>query len=69
MMTFKDLQDEVKRRATMNEGGTQFNTAIKNIINSMTAYTAVNFKVVTLQSGDTEGDFSILLLILMSLEN
>jgi hypothetical protein len=32
--TYKDLQDEVKRRATKNQGGTQFDTAIKNIINT-----------------------------------
>jgi len=32
--TFKDLQDEVKRRATMNQSGTTFDTAIKNIINT-----------------------------------
>ena len=34
MYLFSTLQDEVKRRATMNEGGTEFNVAIKNIINS-----------------------------------
>ncbi len=32
--TYKDLQDEVKRRATLDQSGTQFNTAIKNLINS-----------------------------------
>jgi len=31
---FKNLQDEVKRRATKNQGGSQFDTAIKNIINT-----------------------------------
>jgi hypothetical protein len=30
---FSDLQTEVKRRSTKNQGGTQFDTAIKNIIN------------------------------------
>ena len=34
MFTFLDLQDEVKRRGTKDQGGTQFNTAIKNIINT-----------------------------------
>jgi len=34
MYTFKDLQDEVKRRATRDESGTQFDTAVKNIINT-----------------------------------
>lgn len=34
MFTFKDIQDEVKRRATKNEGGTQFDTAIKNVVNT-----------------------------------
>ena len=34
MLTFKDLQEEVLRRATRNEGGTIFDTATKNIINS-----------------------------------
>lgn len=33
MFTFKDLQDEVKRRATRDQGGTQFDTAVKNNIN------------------------------------
>ncbi len=32
-LTFKDLQDEVKRRATRDQGGTQFDTAVKNLIN------------------------------------
>jgi hypothetical protein len=32
--TYKDLQDEVKRRATKEEGGTQFDTAVKNVINT-----------------------------------
>ncbi len=31
---YSDLQGEVKRRATKSEGGTQFDTAIKNIINT-----------------------------------
>ena len=31
--TYKDLQDEVKRRATVDQSGTQFDIAIKNIIN------------------------------------
>lgn len=31
---FSDLQSEVKRRATMNQGGTQFDTGIKNTINT-----------------------------------
>jgi len=34
MFTYKDLQDEVKRRATKEEGGTLFDTATKNIINT-----------------------------------
>jgi len=34
MFTYKNMQDEVKRRATKEEGGTQFDTAIKNIINT-----------------------------------
>lgn len=34
MYTFLDLQNEVKRRATRDQGGTQFNTAIKNVINT-----------------------------------
>lgn len=34
MLTFLDLQDEVKRRATKDQGGTQFNTGIKNVINT-----------------------------------
>jgi len=33
-MTFNDLQEEVKRRATLNQGGTQFDTASKNVLNS-----------------------------------
>ena len=33
-LTYKDLQDEVKRRATKEQGGTQFDTAVKNIINT-----------------------------------
>ncbi len=32
--TFSDLQDEVLRRATRDQAGTQFDTAIKNIINT-----------------------------------
>lgn len=32
-MTFKDLQDETKRRATRDQSGTTFDTGIKNIIN------------------------------------
>jgi len=31
---YKDLQDEVARRATRDQSGTQFTTAIKNIINT-----------------------------------
>lgn len=34
MYTFKDLQDEVKRRSTRNQSNTEFNTATKNIINT-----------------------------------
>lgn len=34
MFTFLDLQSEVKRRSTKDQGGTQFDTAIKNIINT-----------------------------------
>lgn len=34
MFTFVDLQNEVKRRATKDQGGTQFNTAVKNVINT-----------------------------------
>jgi len=34
MFTFLDLQNEVKRRATKNQGGTQFDTGIDNIINT-----------------------------------
>ena len=33
-MTFSDLQSEVKRRATRDQAGTQFDTAVKNIINT-----------------------------------
>lgn len=33
MYTYKDLQDEVKRRSTRDQGGTTFDTAIKNAIN------------------------------------
>ena len=33
-LTFKDLQDEVKRRATRDQGGTNFNTAANNLVNS-----------------------------------
>jgi hypothetical protein len=32
--TYKDLQDEVKRRATIDQAGTQFEVAVKNIINT-----------------------------------
>ena len=31
--TYKDLQDEVKRRSTRDQGGTQFDTAAKNLVN------------------------------------
>src|SRR5882672_11647535 len=31
---FSDLQVEVKRRATKNQGGTTFDTGIKNMINT-----------------------------------
>lgn len=34
MFTFRDLQSEVKRRAVKDEGGTQFDDAIKNVINT-----------------------------------
>lgn len=34
MFVFKDIQDEVKRRATKDEGGTQFDTGVKNVINT-----------------------------------
>jgi hypothetical protein len=34
MFTFLDLQNEVKRRSTKDQGGTTFDTAIKNIINT-----------------------------------
>lgn len=33
-MTFKELQDEVLRRAIRNQGGDQFDDAVKNIINT-----------------------------------
>jgi len=33
MLTFADLQDEVKRRATRDQAGTTFTTAVKNTIN------------------------------------
>ena len=33
MLTFRDLQDEVKRRATRNQAGTAYDTAVKNLIN------------------------------------
>ncbi len=33
-LTYLDLQNEVKRRATRDQAGTEFNIAIKNIINS-----------------------------------
>ncbi|MEK7180215.1 MAG: hypothetical protein AAB706_01960, partial [Patescibacteria group bacterium] len=32
--TFTDLKSEVKRRATKNQGGTQFDTGIANVINT-----------------------------------
>ena len=32
-VTYSTLQEEVKRRATRNQGGSQFDTAIKNVIN------------------------------------
>ena len=34
MFTFKDLCDETKRRATRDQGGTQFDAGIKNTVNS-----------------------------------
>lgn len=34
MFTFADLQTETKRRATRDQGGTQFDIGIKNVINS-----------------------------------
>jgi len=34
MFIFSDLQSEVKRRATKNQGGTTFDTGIKNVINT-----------------------------------
>ena len=33
-LTFLDLQNEVKRRSTRDQGGTQFDTATKNLINT-----------------------------------
>jgi hypothetical protein len=33
-MIFKTIQDEIKRRATRDQSGTQFDTAVKNIINT-----------------------------------
>lgn len=32
--TYKEIQDEVKRRATRDQAGTQFDVAIKNVINT-----------------------------------
>ena len=32
-MLYVDLQNEVKRRATRDQGGTQFNTPVKNVLN------------------------------------
>ena len=34
MLNFLDLQNEVKRRGTKNQSGTQFDTAVKNLLNS-----------------------------------
>jgi len=34
MFLFSDLQNEVKRRATRNQSGTEYDTAVKNIINT-----------------------------------
>ena len=34
MLTFKELQDEIKRRATRNQGGDEFDDTVKNVINS-----------------------------------
>ena len=34
MLTFKDLQDEVKRRALRNQSGTEYDEEIKNVINT-----------------------------------
>lgn len=34
MLTYRDLQNSVKERATLSQGGTQFDTAVKNAINS-----------------------------------
>ena len=39
-MNFQGLQTEVKRRATLNEGGTSFNTAVNNAINFSLSRTA-----------------------------
>ena len=33
-LTFKDMQDEVKRRSTRNQGGSNFDTASKTLINN-----------------------------------
>jgi len=33
-LTFKDIQDDVKRRSTRNQSGTEFDTATKVVINS-----------------------------------
>lgn len=40
MYTFSDLQSEVKRRATVDQGGTTYDTAVKNIINTSLFRTA-----------------------------
>lgn len=34
MFTFKDLQDEVKRRALRNQAGTEYDEEIKNLLNT-----------------------------------
>ena len=34
MLTFKDLQDEIKRRATRDQGGTTFDVGIKTVCNN-----------------------------------
>ena len=34
MFTYYDIQQEIKRRATRDQSGTQFDTAVKNVINS-----------------------------------
>lgn len=39
-MTFGDLQTEVKRRATKNQGGSQFTTAIQTLINTSLLHVA-----------------------------